>query len=486
MPSEGKRFGRRSFLAKGASAAGLGLFADLEAYPQNVNRNSNPSDLKITDMRIAVLSQGGAAGRRGASRGGARGRAAADVRPEEPPVPGPATPRGRGMGQILVRLDTNQGISGYGEMYNGGEPPYALILKSRILGENPCHVEKIFRKIKQFGGQARQGGGVTAVEQACWDLAGKAYGVPVHQMLGGAYRDKVRMYTETPVRSDDPKVIGADLRARVDEGFTMVKMDLGVEAILRGKPGTIHAPTGGPWGGSEMVEQFYTAYELTDKGCELVADYVGAVREAMGCDVPMAHDHFGHLGINSLIKLGKALQKYSPAWLEDMVPWFRTQEWKTITDSIDVPTLTGEDVYLAESFEELCQARAVDYIHPDPAVTGGCLELKKMGDLAQRYSIGMMVHCASTPIGYMAGVHAIAATENFIACEWHQPERAWYKDITDMWPIVKDGYIEVPMKPGMGIEVNEEAIRPLCREGESFNDPTTQWDTLNGQDRLWS
>jgi len=82
-------------------------------------------------------------------------------------------------GQILVRIDTNQGISGYGEMYNGGVPPYALMLKSRILGENPCNVEKIFRRIKQFGGQARQGGGVTAVEQACWDIAGQAYGVPV-------------------------------------------------------------------------------------------------------------------------------------------------------------------------------------------------------------------------------------------------------------------------------------------------------------------
>jgi L-alanine-DL-glutamate epimerase-like enolase superfamily enzyme len=109
-----------------------------------------------------------------------------------------------------------------------------------------------------------------------------------------------------------------------------------------------------------------------------------------------------------------------------------------------------------------------------------------MGDLAQRYSVGMMVHCASTPIGYMAGVHAIAATENFIAFEWHQPEMPWYKDITDVWPIGQNGYIPVPMGPGMGIKVNEEAIRLLCRPGEFFTDPTTQWDSQNGQDRLWS
>jgi L-alanine-DL-glutamate epimerase-like enolase superfamily enzyme len=482
MSSKENLFGRRSFLKKGGMAAGLGLFADLEAYPQNVNRNSKPADLKITDMRIAVLSQN-----RGAGGGRGGGRGAPVATPGGQPYPGAAPGRGgAGMGQILVRIDTNQGISGYGELYNGGVPPYALILKSRIVGENPCNVEKIFRRIKQFGGQARQGGGVTAVEQACWDIAGQAYGAPVHQMLGGKYRDKVRMYSETPVRSDDPKEIGKDLRVRAEAGFTMLKTDLGVEAILRGKPGTFQAPADGPWGGGDTVENYMTAYELTAKGCELVSDYVGQIREVLGMDIPLAFDHFGHLGVNSLIKLGKALQKHNPSWLEDMVPWYRTEEWKIITDALDVPTLTGEDVYLAESFEKLCQARAVDFIHPDPAVTGGCLELKKMGDLAQRYSIGMMVHCASTPIGYMAGVHAIAATENFIAYEWHQPEMPWYKDITDVWPLVKNGYIPVPMGPGMGIKVNEEAIRPLCRQGQFFTDPTTQWDNQLGHDRTWS
>jgi hypothetical protein len=283
MPSKNDTLGRRSFLKAGGMAAGMGLFADLEAYPQNVNRNSKPSDLKITDMRIAVLSQNRGQG----GGGGGRGGRPANARTGGQAYPGAAGGRGGlASGQILVRIDTNQGISGYGEMYNGGEPPYALILKSRILGENPCNVEKIFRKIKQFGGQARQGGGVTAVEQACWDIAGQAYGVPVHQMLGGKYRDKVRMYSETPVRSDDPKEIGKDLKARAEAGFTMLKTDLGAEGILRGKPGTFQAPMEGPWGGGDTVENYMTAYELTDKGCALVADYVGEVREAMGMDIP--------------------------------------------------------------------------------------------------------------------------------------------------------------------------------------------------------
>ena len=146
MSSKNKLFGRRSFLKTGGAAAGVGLFSDLEAYPRNVNRNSKPSDLKITEMRIAVLSQN-----RGQGGGGGRGGG----RPADPRTGGqahPAAAGGRGgvlSGQILVRIDTNQGISGYGEMYNGGVPPYALMLKSRILAENPCNVEKIFRKIKE-------------------------------------------------------------------------------------------------------------------------------------------------------------------------------------------------------------------------------------------------------------------------------------------------------------------------------------------------
>ena len=97
----------------------------------------------------------------------------------------------------IIRIDTNQGLSGYGEVRDGASATYALFLKSRLLGENPCNVDRLFRKIKQFGGHARQAGGVCGVEMALWDLAGKAYGVPVYQMLGGRFRDQVRLYADT-------------------------------------------------------------------------------------------------------------------------------------------------------------------------------------------------------------------------------------------------------------------------------------------------
>src|SRR5215469_15526953 len=235
MSTKENAIGRRSLLSTGAAAAGLGLLADLEAYPQNVNRNSIPSDLKVTDMRIAVLrGRGGQAGAgRAGGRGGPRG-----------PLP-PATPStgGASGGTIVVRIDTNQGISGYGQTIGDGpQPNYVLMHKGRLLGENPCNVDKIFRKIKMHGGYNRQGSGVNAIENALWDLAGHAYGVPIFQMLGGKFRDRVRLYSEGDPRSDSIEDIAADYKERVAAGFTMLKYDLPVLRVLHDKPGTVFAP----------------------------------------------------------------------------------------------------------------------------------------------------------------------------------------------------------------------------------------------------
>ncbi len=157
------------------AAAGIaGAFwaeESIQAYQSHVNTNSKPSELKITDMRIAVIARA----------------------PMTCPV---------------IRIDTNQGIYGLGEVRDGASKTYALFLKSRLLGENPCNVDHLFRKIKQFGGNSRQAGGVCGVEMALWDLAGKAFGVPVYQMLGGKFRDKIRCYADT-TESDDPKIYGA-------------------------------------------------------------------------------------------------------------------------------------------------------------------------------------------------------------------------------------------------------------------------------------
>ena len=154
----------------------------------------------------------------------------------------------------------------------------------------------------------------------------------------------------------------------------------------------------------------FMATEITDKGLDMMADYVAAVREVAGMDIPLCADHFGPLSVNSCIRLGKALTKYNLSWLEDMIPWQETDLLKKITDAVDIPVLTGEDIFLKEPFEVLCRNHAVDMIHPDLLSTGGILETKKIGDMAEEFGVPMALHCAHTPIGALASVHVAAAT----------------------------------------------------------------------------
>src|SRR4026209_2190954 len=183
----------------------------------------------------------------------------------------------------IIKIDTNQGITGYGEVRDGATENYALMLKSRILGENPCNVDKIFRKIKQFGGPARQAGGVCGIEMACMDLAGKAWGVPCWQMLGGKFRDRVRLYADT-TETPDPKEQGTRLKARMDRGITYLKQDFGID-LLKDKPGMLSMPAGIPlpWGGSRVQHPF-TGVEITDKGIDFLSEWVGTIRSIIGMD----------------------------------------------------------------------------------------------------------------------------------------------------------------------------------------------------------
>jgi L-alanine-DL-glutamate epimerase-like enolase superfamily enzyme len=444
--------GRRGVLKGIGVTAAAGLLIDqaLEALPQNVNTNSRPSDLKITDLRIATVVRA--------------------------PMTCP-----------IIRIDTNQGIYGLGEVRDGSHKSYALMLKSRILGENPCNVDKVFRKIKQFGGPARQAGGVCGIEMALWDLAGKAYNVPVYQMLGGRFRDKIRCYADT-TESHDPKVYGARLKARKEQGFTWLKMDLGVDMVAD-TPGALTRPAGVSAGQGGTVQHMFTGMELTDKGIGLMVDYVGAIREQVGMDVPLSADHFGHIGLNSCIRLGKALTKYNMAWLEDMIPWQYTDLLKKISDEVDIPILTGEDIYLKEPFAELCRNHAVDIIHPDLSTSGGILETKKIGDMAQEYGVPMAMHFAGSPIACMAGVHCAAATENFLVMENHSVDVPWWNDLVEgvEKPILNHGFITVPDKPGLGVTLNEDVVKAhLSPNDRGYFEPTDDWNDIRANDRLWS
>src|SRR5687767_10803098 len=447
---------RRSFFktlglgAAGTMALAGEAAADAAAHvvQSNVKRASEPSALKITDLRVAVIA-------------------------------------GAPMTCPLIRVDTNQGLVGWGEVRDGASETYALVLKSRILGENPCNVDRIFRKIKQFGGQARQAGGVCGIEMAMMDLAGKAWNVPCWQMLGGKFRDRVRLYADT-TSHQDPKEQGKMLKERMDRGITYLKQDFGI-GLMRDVPGTLSMPLGTNIGQGDRVMHPFTGIEITEKGIAWLSDWVGQVREVIGMDIPLSTDHYGHISVNSCIKLARAMEKWNLAWMEDMVPWQFGEQMKEIKDSTTVPILTGEDIYLKEPFIKLIDMGAVDMIHPDLASSGGLIETKKIGDYAMEHGVAMAMHFAGTPISFLANVHCAAATENFIALEHHSIDVPWWETmVKTAKPIVEKGFANIPEAPGLGFELNEEVVKAHLRPESGYFEPTPQWDKERSNDRLWS
>ena len=421
-----------------------------DSVEANVNVHSRPSELKITDMRVVNL-------------------------------------RGAPFRSTIIRLDTNQGICGYGEVRDGGSETYALMLKSRLIGENPCNIDKIFRKIKQFGHHARQAGGVCGIEMALMDLAGKAYGVPAYQLAGGKFRDRILCYCDTPSERKGSDM-GKRLKERIENGFGFLKMDVGI-GLLRETEDTLIAPPE-MLRTNEIMHPF-TGIQITDKGIDLLCQYVAEVREEIGYQVPLAVDHFGHIGVESCIRLGKALDQFSLAWYEDMIPWQFADQWQRLAESVDTPVCTGEDIYLKEGFMPLFERRAIAVAHPDLASSGGILETKKVGDLAQDHGIAMALHMAMSPIAALASVHCAAATENFMVLENHSVDQL------DQWsslveglpvPLIEDGHIAVPEGPGLGFtDLNEEVIKAFVdADNPGIFESTERWDNEGAHDRLWS
>lgn len=444
------------------------------------NQYSSPSELKITDMRFVDITD----------------------------APKRCT---------IMKIMTNQGLVGYGEVRDASSKTYALMLKSRIIGENPCNVDKIFHKIKQFGGDSRQGGGVSGIEIALWDLAGKAYGVPLYQMLGGKYRDEVRVYADTDV---DGKHTGHDmglaLKKRMDMGFTFLKMDLGI-GLLLDEPGTINAPLGfiddmkkyashvlNAQGGSvtaDMVKHQksyqivttahpFTGIQITEKGLDYLENYVKEVRDVIGYDVPLAIDHFGHVQLESCIRFCRRMEKYNLAWVEDLAPWIYTDHYVRLRNSTCVPICTGEDIYLKEGYEKLIKAGGVSVIHPDILTCGGALELKKIGDIADENGVAVAIHMAESPIACMAAVQTAAAMHNVLALEYHSVDVPWWSDMVNGLPrpLIENGFIKVPDAPGLGIEsLNEELLaQHINPDIPGMWESTEQWDREFSNDRIWS
>ncbi len=455
---------------------------EYERYLDYVNPYSKPSDLRITDIRFANIA----------------------------PAPYPL---------VLMKIYTNQGIVGMGELRDGSSKLYAQMLKGRLLGENPCDVDRLFRRIKQFGHHGRQGGGVSGVEVALWDLAGKAYGVPVYRMLGGRFRSKIRIYCDTDADLSEDRsageAMGLALKKRMDKGYTMLKMDVGID-LLEGVPGALTYPLHSMeahravrakmrTSSADPLERLYwrnrnydyyntmhpfTGVQISEKGLDILEEYVAQVRDIIGYDIPLATDHYGFMGVEELIKLARRFEKYNLAWMEDCVPWQLTDQWMRLSEATTIPMCVGEDIYLKENFEPLFAAGAISVAHPDPLTDGGILETKKIADMAQEYGVKTALHMAEGPLGAMAAAHIAAATENFLAMEFHANDVPWWNDMVKGGnrPLVNNGFIDITDQPGLGLDdYNDEVLAEhIDPRHPGLWEPTGEWDGEFSHDRTWN
>lgn len=451
-----------------------------ETIQTNVNTYSSPSNLRITDIRFADIEGG----------------------PFE---------------NSLIKVYTNQGIVGFGEVRDFGCKQYALMLKSRLLNENPCDVDRLFHRIKQFGFHARQGGGVSGIELALWDIVGKAYGVPVYQLIGGKYRDTVNVYCDTDVYGKhDGKAMGAALKARMEKGFGLLKMDVGIDLLLD-EPGTLCGPRhildamredpdmpifkrGGRTVEENLkekaiydlynIEHPFTGIHVTEKGLDYLEQYVADARSVVGYEIPISIDHFGHIGVEDCIRLLRRLEKYNIAWAEDLLPWQYTDQYKRIAQATTVPLCTGEDIYGREAFRKVIESGAFSVIHPDILTAGGIMETKRISEIAEENGVAMAIHCAESPVAFLAAVHAAAASRNFLSLEHHSSDISWWNDIVIGCekPIIQNGQVKLPTAPGLGItDLNDEVLKEhMHSRVPGLWEDTSDWDYLWSHDRLWS
>ena len=418
-------YDRRDFLTHAARAsAGLGLFnqlgSDLFRAIQKQSLFSAPSDLKITGVECAYIRNGHS---------------------------------------LFVKVFTNQDVWGNGEAVDATPGTYHLvkIMGKRIRGKNPLNMHRIFEDVRRRGFfEGAQGGMyiavLTAIESALWDLAGKALALPVYQLLGGKFRDRIRVYCDTASSREKPEIMARRAKEVVDQHkFTAVKFDID----------------------DENDPRKYDAYNWTVGPAELqrMVDQITAVREALGPEIDICVDMHGRFDTTSGKRVAKAMEPLHLMWLEEPIPAENVDAYRWITESTTTPICAGENPYLANGFRRLLEIGAVDIIMPDLQKAGGLGEAQRIANLANVYYTPFAPHMVASYLGAMASAHVCASVPNFLILEWQiyfHTDPMFKEIVTYDEPMIKDGYIHLSDKPGVGVEINEEGLRKYADKDLPF------------------
>ncbi len=363
--------------------------------------------------------------------------------------------------QVHVRVYADQGIVGQGESTDAasGNVPIIRGFGRMLIGQDPLNIEAAFERIRTSGvfAGAQAGQYVTAlsgVEIALWDIAGKALGVPVYQLLGGRVRNRVRVYCDSGAR----EMIPGDERSKQrikeiqDMGFTAAKIDID-DAMDPARMDRVN-------------------WTASNGEIEHMIAKVAFTRELYGKNFDLAVDMHARYDATTGKRVAKELEPLKLMWLEEPVPAENIDAMRDIRASTSTPIACGENIYMRWGFRELLEKRAVDIIEPDFQKTGGLLEARKIADMAHTYYVPVAPHAVTSPIGMMATAHVCAAIPNFLAQEWH-----WI-DSPDLWrnwvkegDIIQNGFSPIPDRAGIGVEMNDEAARKAQVPGTPWFEP---------------
>jgi L-alanine-DL-glutamate epimerase-like enolase superfamily enzyme len=387
----------------------------------------------------------------------------------------------------VVRVMTDEGISGYAQIESN--KPYVKNLAAHfekfILGADPTNVQSVFMRIRRYGGNKPWGSVVSAIETACWDIAGKAAGLPIYKLMGGKVRDKVRVYNggvRFKMDGHSPEQYAENVlkMKEAKEGFTIIKQPIGFHPAAYSRPTSMPQELDDFFYGERRFGWHYpNRGHLTTKGLDHIVKCIEAMTDALG-DVALTLDCGPGFVVPDAIRLCRAVEDLNVLWLEDMLtgdytPYVGPDLYREVTTQTTANTHTGEQIYLRENYKELIETKAVRVIGPDPCDIGGLSELKWVAEYADLHGIQFAPHGVLNGVLGMAAHVQVCSTlpDNFIAFEYPTARQPWWFDILDGLPdqIVKDGFIEVWDRPGLGITFREnEAKKYLTEEDKNFFD----------------
>ena len=372
---------------------------------------------------------------------------------------------------ILVQVRTDEGLIGLGECYWGaGVERLVHHLEGLLLGEDPQNVGWLFSKmVRGTAGQGSTGGATVAaisgIELALWDLKGQALDTPIYNLLGGRFRDRIKLYADCGHGAAATAEAWRErARAAVERGFRAIKFDIdNVDPPRFAEPGHVTAGDSGWLTGQQRP--------LSAGEVDLIVELVAAVRDEIGGQVDLALDCHWNYNVRDAITLARELAPFRLLWLEDPTPPDNVEALKRVAEASPVPICSGENHYTQQGLREMVTSQAVDIVQPDIPKVGGLLEATKIGHLADLFYMQCAAHNVSSPIATVAAAHACATMRNFSVMEFHSQDVPWWAElVADGDQLMVDGCLKLPVGPGLGLTLDRNVAAAHLSPGATLFD----------------